>query len=355
MFAFGMKKFPLHISNIIHQPNDIVTFEFTSEIPVEYIPGQFISIEIPINNRTVRRSYSLHSSPMLPEPLAISVKRIDNGDVSRKLQDSYAIGDRVDAFGPNGLFTFEAAPNLARHLFLVGAGSGITPLFSILKSALIAEPQSTITLIYSNRSIDSTLFYAELQALKEQYPNQINIIYLWSTGKNLAMARLNRELLEKLVTQHLHVQKENALFYLCGPADYMLMCTIALLTMGFTHEQLKKETFVLPEDEADDDDGTLQKEVEIDQTTYTVILELNGLEHPVEVPYPMSMLDAALQQKLDIPYSCKVGICGSCIATCIKGEVNMRYNEVLTDREVEHGRILLCTCKPMENDVRIAL
>lgn len=350
-----MKKIHLSVSRIIEQPNDIVTFEFQSNEPVSYLAGQFISIEYPINQQQARRSYSLHSSPFLNEPLAISVKRVDNGEVSRKLQDSVKVGDTIDAYEPMGLFTFEPKVDRSRHLFLIGAGSGITPLFSILKSALIAEPQSRVTLIYSNRSVDSTLFYAELETLKHQYPQQLHIVYLLSTGKNLAMARLNRELLEKLVNQNLAVPKEDALFYCCGPADYMLMCRITLLTMGFTQDQLKKETFLLPEDEADDDDGTLLEEKNIDRSTYTVTLNISGKSHTVSVPFPLSILDAALNLKLDIPYSCKAGMCGSCSATCTNGDVKMRYNEVLTDREVERGKILLCTARPTTEDVKIEL
>lgn len=350
-----MKKILLHISNIIRQPNDVVTFECIPNTAFTFIPGQFISLEFSINNKTLRRSYSLHNSPLLNEPLAISVKRVDNGEISRKLQDSYKVGDVLEAYEPMGLFTFEGSADKKRHLFLIGAGSGITPLLSILKSALIAEPQSKITLIYSNRSVESTLFYHELEALKQRYPEQLTIVYLWSTGKNLAMARLNRELLEQLVTAQLSVKKEDALFYTCGPADYMMMCRITILTMGFTQEQVKKETFVLPEDEADDDDETLHQEQNIDKTTYTVELDLSGTNHQFEVPYPMSILDAALLQNIDIPYSCKAGMCGSCSATCTEGSVNMRYNEVLTDREIEQGRILLCSGRPLANGIKIKL
>lgn len=350
-----MKKFQLSVTRIIEQPNDVVTLEFKSDETITYLPGQFISIEYPINQLRLRRSYSLHSCPLLQEPLAISVKRVDNGAVSRVLQDTVKVGDTIDAFEPMGLFTFEPSSERTRHLFLIGAGSGITPLFSIAKSALLAEPQSKITLIYSNRSVESTLFYAELEALKERYPQQLTIVYLWSTGKNLAMARLNRELLETLVTKHLSVPKEDALVYCCGPADYMLMCRITLLTMGFKQEQLKKETFLLPEDEADDDDATLQQEKNTDRSTYTVTLNIEGDNHTFSVPFPLSVLDAALQQKLDIPYSCKAGMCGSCSATCTEGKVKMRYNEVLTDREVERGRVLLCTGRPTADGVKIVL
>jgi ring-1,2-phenylacetyl-CoA epoxidase subunit PaaE len=350
-----MKKILLHISNIIEQPNDVVTFEFIPDSPFTYVPGQFITLEFRVNHQTLTRSYSLHSSPLVDEPLSISVKRVENGDISRKLHDSYNVGDVLQAYEPMGLFTYEAASHTKRQLFLLGAGSGITPLFSILKSALIAEPQSIVTLVYSNRSVESTLFYEQLEALKKQYPAQLTIVYLWSNAKNLTMARLNRELLEKLVMQHLTVPQKDTLFYTCGPADYMLMCRITLLTMGFTQGQLKKETFVRPEDEADDDDATLHAEVNIDKSTYTIELEISGTTHSVEVSYPMSILDASLKQQLDIPYSCKSGMCGSCSALCIHGQVAMRYNEVLTDNEVDQGKILLCTSRPLEDGVRIRM
>ncbi len=345
-----MKQLRLTISNIIERTNDIVTYELSSSEPVAFVPGQFISLEYVLNGHIVRRSYSLHNSPFVNEPLSISVKRIDNGLVSRLLQDHAKIGDTLTAYEPTGLFTYEYQQKIQRDIMLIGAGTGITPLFSILKSALQKEPQSRITLIYSNRSVDSTLFYDELKTLEQQYPQQLQCVFLFSNNKDLSFARLNRELLEKLITQYLRFAKANAIIYTCGPADYMLMCRIVLLGFGFEAGQLKKETFVLPEEEVDEDNTT---EIKIDTNTYTVDLQFEGKTNHLAVAYPKSILDRALEQNINLPYSCKSGVCGTCAATCTAGKINMRYNEVLTDKEVATGRILLCTAYPISDNVKI--
>jgi ring-1,2-phenylacetyl-CoA epoxidase subunit PaaE len=344
-----MKQLSLTIINKTEQPNNIVTFELKANARIQFKPGQFISIELIINGKPVRRSYSLLNSPFTNEHLSISVKRVDNGAVSRVLHDNYTIGNTLRAYEPTGLFTYEYNITTPRDIFLIGAGSGITPLLSILKSALLKEPQSNIVLIYSNRTPESTLFYEEIKALEQQYPTQLKCVFLYSNNKDLSFARLNRELLEKLVAQYLQYNKQDALVYNCGPADYMLMCRIVLTGLGFTTDQLKKETFVLPEDEADDDDGTVAEEP--DTNTYAVELAFEGKQYHLDVPYPKTILDVGLEQNIDLPYSCKSGMCGTCAALCTNGSVSMRYNEILTDKEIAQGRFLLCTSRPNENNI----
>jgi ring-1,2-phenylacetyl-CoA epoxidase subunit PaaE len=347
-----MKQFDLTISRIIRQPNNIVTFEFQTHETIGFKAGQFITLEFDTPYKKLRRSYSLHNSPLLAEPMAISVKRVENGEVSRLMQDDLKVGDTLTAFEPMGQFVFEPQQK-PRTLFLIGAGSGITPLFSILKTALLAEPQSKIVLIYSNQSTQHTLFYNELLALQQQYPTQLVIEFLFSNSKYLQRARLNRDILEQWVNQHVQHAKADALFYTCGPADYMLMCRIVLLGMGFEAEQIKKETFVLPEDEADDDDETLHLEEPKDTNTYTVLLTYKQQSYTLKVPYNQTILDTALQHNIYLPYSCQAGMCSTCAGLCTQGKTRMRYNEVLTDREVANGKVLLCTAHPMENDVVI--
>jgi len=347
-----MKKIELTISSIIRQPNDIVTYKLTHIEPIWFTSGQFIILEFIVNGKYIRRSYSLNNSPYVNEPLSISVKRVDNGEISRLLQDKYTIGDKLTSYEASGQFVFEPQPTAKRNIFLLGAGSGIAPLFSILKSALVTEKNSNIILVYSNRAPETTLFYDELLAIKKRYPIQFISIFLFSTAKNLSMARLNRELLERLVIEHSHFPNKQSLFYTCGPADYMLMCKIVLTGMGFA-DQLKKETFVLPEDESDEDDETGLETKAIDKASYTVKLTANKISHNLAIPYPKTILDVALERGIEIPYSCKAGMCGSCIAKCTQGKVKMLYNEVLTDNEVRQGKILLCAARPLEDDVEL--
>ena len=344
--------FRLRINKMINQPGDNITFQFEevdSPYPT-YLAGQFVSLVFEGKNREVRRSYSFNSSPDVDEPLAITVKRVENGEISRFLHHKTATGDILFAQEPQGLFSYLPEENLARDLFLFAAGVGITPLFSILKTALVREQKSLITLIYSNRSMEDALFYNELLEWQARYPERLKIVWIFSNSKNLMTARLNKFYIEKLLKENLHFERENALFYTCGPIIYMDLCRITLLGMGFDLKQIKRETFVLPEDEVDEDDSS---EKVVDKSTYSVILNFNGEIYNLAVPWPKRILDVALENKIKLPYSCRGGVCSTCVANCTKGNVRMDYNEVLTDDEIERGRVLVCTGHPTENGTTI--
>ena len=347
----GMLK--LRIDTMNYEPGEtlVLTFQILNGIKPVYIAGQFLTLKFLINGRELRRSYSLCSSPALDEPLSIAIKRVENGEISRFLHHKIAIGDIVDAMPPNGLFTYIPQAELRRTVFLFAAGVGITPIFSIVKTALSQEHSSMLILIYSTRSFSETLFYKELNDLEKLHPDRFKIIYVSSHSKNLLYARLNVFLIEKVVHDYLKFDAKDALFYTCGPIDYMVTCRIKLLELGYDISQIKRETFVLPEDEADDDDMT-EKEVG-DTNTYTVILNNRGSVHHIAVPYNRTILQEALLHGIDIPYSCRAGICSTCTATCTRGHVKMDYNEVLVDDEIAAGRVLVCTGHPTENDTTI--
>jgi ring-1,2-phenylacetyl-CoA epoxidase subunit PaaE len=133
----------------------------------------------------------------------------------------------------------------------------------------------------------------------------------------------------------------------------MLMCKIVLTGMGYTAAQQNKETFYLPEDEGDEDDETLATSAAFDKNTYTVQLTYQQQEYRLTVPYPQTILEVALEQKIDLPYSCNAGMCGTCSAILTQGKTRMQYNEVLTDKEVQKGKVLLCTAHPLGNDVKV--
>lgn len=325
----------------------IITFETLDGTRPVYLAGQFLTLVFEVNGKELRRSYSLCSSPDIDEPLSIAIKRVENGEISRLLHHRTAVGDILTAMQPNGQFSYVPQEDIKRTVFLFAAGVGITPLFSILKTALIREKQTKIVLAYSNRSADNTLFYEQINELKAQYPDRFQLIYVFSESKNLLMARLNGLFIERIIAEHLTFEKDAALLYTCGPVDYMDVCRITLLNLGFDKNQIKKETFVLPEDEADEDDTT-EKKVK-DTNTYSVILHYKGKVHEIPVPYNQTILDAALEHKIDLPYSCHAGICSTCTANYTKGSVVMDYNEVLMDDEIAAGRVLVCTGHPTQN------
>jgi ring-1,2-phenylacetyl-CoA epoxidase subunit PaaE len=345
----GMLK--LQVSKMEYGPGEtlVLYFEVLNGLKPSYLAGQFLTLQFQLNNRQVRRSYSLCSSPALNEPLSIAIKRVENGEISRFLHHKIAVGDIVDALEPNGLFVYNPSVNLNRTVFFFAAGVGITPIFSIIKTALAEENNSKLILIYSSRSVLETLFYEALNELELRYPERFKIIYVSSHSKNLLYARLNVFLIEKLIHQYLEFDANDALFYTCGPIDYMVTCRIKLLELGFQISQIKRETFVLPEDEADDDDMT-EKEPG-DLNTYTVILNNRGVINQIAVPYNRTILQEALLNNIDVPYSCRAGICST--GTCTSGQVKMDYNEVLLDHEIVAGRVLICTGHPTENDTTI--
>jgi ring-1,2-phenylacetyl-CoA epoxidase subunit PaaE len=343
----------LRIDAMTYGPGEtlVLTFGIIGGGRPSYLAGQFLTLQFRINNRELRRSYSLCSSPALDEPLSIAIKRVENGEISRFLHHKIAVGDVLEALEPNGLFTYAPVKEAKRTIFLFAAGVGITPIFSIIKTALGQEIHSKLILVYSSRSVEETLFYAELNELETLYPDRFRIVYVSSHSKNLLYARLNVFLIEKLISQYLEFDPNDALFYTCGPIDYMVTCRIKLLELGYNLSQIKRETFVLPEDEADEDDMTEKDPV--DSKTYTVILNNRGVINRIAVPYNRTILQEALLNNIDIPYSCRAGICSTCTGTCTTGHVRMDYNEVLVENEIAAGRVLVCTGHPTENDTTI--
>lgn len=342
----------LKVTSVQQEVNEVIsiTLEPTAGGKPIYKAGQFLTLSFRIGEKELRRSYSAYSSPLVDEPLSIAVKLVENGEISRFLHHSLREGDIVEVTDPNGMFFYEPEEDKDRTVFLFAAGVGITPLFSILKTALVGERQSKIVLIYSSRSAEETLFLEELKEWQNIYPDRFKLINLFSNSKNLMRARLNGFLVHELIREQLPFVKENALFYTCGPVDYMDVCRISILGAGYKPHQVKRETFVLPEDEIDEDDAT---EKVVDKNTYSVNLIFQGETHHLQVPWPKRILDVALENKIKIPYSCSGGVCSTCAATCISGGVRMDYNEVLTDEEIANGRVLVCTGHPIENDTTI--
>lgn len=342
----------LRVISVSPQPTEVmaINFETVDGSKLAYEAGQFLTLVFEVNGKELRRSYSFCSSPAVDEPLAIAVKLVENGEISRFIHHQLAVGDVVDTAEPNGQFVYKPVPTAKRTVFLFAAGVGITPLFSILKTALVTEQFSKIVLVYSSRSAEDTLFKDELQQWERNYPERFKIIHLHSNSKNLMRARLNGFLINQLVKENMTFSSADALFYTCGPVDYMDVCRITLLGAGFAPAQVKRETFVLPEDEVDEDDSTEKIK---DTNTYSVVLHFGGQVHHLDVPYPKRILEVALDNKIKLPYSCSGGVCSTCVATCIEGGVRMDYNEVLTDDEVSRGRVLVCTGHPTVNGTTI--
>jgi ferredoxin-NADP reductase len=309
-----------------------------------YQAGQFLTLVFPERNST-RRSYSISSTPYLSEPLTITVKRIANGEYSRYLLDYRGTGSSLYTIGASGFFVLPPKPDDFNAYVFYAAGSGITPVFPLIKTILGNYPSVKVFLSYSNHTIEETIFLHEIRALEKKYPEQLHVEWLFSNAKHLLKARLTKSLVADQVNGILRPFKDRMLIYLCGPHSYMQMISITLLREGVSSEQIRKEIF--------DTIKPVIRELPPDTEAHEVIIYLGGETHRLIVKYPETILSKAKQAGLLLPYSCEAGKCGTCAATCLKGEVWMSNNEVLLDRELREGRVLTCTGHPIGGDVVI--
>lgn len=342
----------LRITQIIREIPDTFTYRFENAdgTPVKYRAGQFLTFLIDLNGTEYRRSYSLSTTPGIDADLAVTIKRVANGAISRHIIRYWQVGDIVTSLQPSGRFVLDSEPAAARDIVMLGAGSGITPLFSLLQQALYEEKASHVTLIYSNRNEENAIFRSRIQALEALFPERLTVEWIFSDPTDAApgIRRMNNIILETIAPHHLRYSRETALFYICGPVEYMRMAQFTLTFMGFRHDQLHKENFVV------NTDALIAKVTVPDDTSVKrVHLLHDGHTQTMEVPGNETILHAALRQQVALPYSCKGGVCGSCIATCTKGKVWMSVNEVLTEKELSKGMILTCTGYAQSDDVTL--
>ncbi|MET3978189.1 ferredoxin-NADP reductase [Mucilaginibacter sp. UYP25] len=331
----------LRVDGIKWELPDTATFYLVKAVgykPV-YKAGQFITLVFDHHNQEVRRSYSLSSSPD-DDRLAITVKRITNGEISRFLLTKVKVGDVLNVAEPAGVFTVKEY-EANKDLVFFAAGSGITPIFSQIKYVLNRPGKSKLHLIYSSQSKQTVLFNNQLNELLTSYPERFTVMYLLSSEAN----RLTNIRVEQLVNEQLTFDKPKADFYICGPFTYMRMIKLTLMYMGIEATSIHKENFVLE-----------TVPVTGSQTNYppkSIRINFEGEVHNLVAGENQSILQAALQNKIKLPYSCRSGICSACVAFCKTGKVEMAKNEVLTDEDIAQGWILTCTGHALTDDVEV--
>ena len=330
----------LRISKIIQETSDTKSFYLQpvdKKTVINYKAGQFLTLLVYHNEREIRRSYSLGSAPLVDEQLFITVKRKVNGEISRHLLDHFKEGDKLASLKPSGRFTLDES--IADLYFFIAAGSGITPVFALIKELLYHHPSTKIILVNQCRNEANIIYKKELHALQQNFKDRFEIIQLFSRpiSRRYKSQHLNNEMLENLInkkTSDIKYQTSNIQFYLCGPLSFMRMAEFTLRQVGFLQDQIRKEHFVI--------DTPPKAPLLTDTTAKKVIIHYQQQTHQLQVAYPTSILDAALQKGIELPYSCKGARCSTCAAYCLKGKVVMSMNEVLTDKDLAKGLVLTC-------------
>ena len=335
----------LLITRITQETKDVKLFYFEkSKVP--FRAGQYLTFAREHHRGEIRRSYSIASSPILDEPLSIGIRRIVNGNFSRMMFDNAQVGDELFTLGAGGLFTLPDDLYLYNQIFFFAAGTGIIPIYSLIKTLLYSNTEIHVVLVYSNSSVTTTLFYESLYHLKKKFPAQFVLEFLFSNAMDLTKAHLHSDLITTYLRQYKRKPLEDSLYYICGPESYMRMCIFTLHGLFIPHINIKKEIFHTTR--------PVSRPEPPDKAAHHVAILKNGEEYHIEVRYPTTILQAAKNKGIILPYSCEVGKCGNCMATCIQGNVWMSNNEVLTEKELSKGLILTCTGFPIHLDAIIS-
>jgi 3-ketosteroid 9alpha-monooxygenase subunit B len=336
----------LRVSRVIRETADTCSVVF--EIPAEaveafrYKAGQFLTLQVPYEGKTLARCYSLASSPACETEHKITIKRVDDGRISNWINDKLAVGDVVKVLPPGGLFTLNDESN---DLVLFAGGSGITPCISILKSAL-SETDRAIVLVYANRDEDSVIFEGELERLRAEHSERLQIVHsLDSRDGFLTEAAVRKLVSSKTVTE----------FYICGPGPFMDTVERGLESEGVDTARIHIERFVSPPDPdqleaAAAETARSAGEAEVPAS---ISVFLDGQTR--EVPYEkgQTVLLAAQKAGLQPPFSCTDGFCGCCMAKVETGEVKMINNDFLSQKELDEGWVSTCQSVPVSGECKI--
>jgi ring-1,2-phenylacetyl-CoA epoxidase subunit PaaE len=335
-----------------------VTFAVPEELREEYRyePGQHLTLRATINDEEVRQSYSIclaRSEAERTGTLRVASARVQGGRMSNWLNDSVAEGDVIDVMTPLGSFTCPTQPGGIRHHLAIAAGSGITPVLSLITTVLEEEPQSRVTLLFGNRRTASVMFLEELEDLKNRYLGRLQLLHVLSRepqGVELFSGRLDPGRVRQILDLLAPVDTVDE-FYLCGPYGMVTGAQELLREAGVDGRHVHHEIFHVAEQESP------REEVVVDESAppaAVVTVNLDGRTSRVEMPSKEeTILNATLRSRPDAPYSCTGGVCGTCRARLVSGEVRMDRNYALEPEELAAGVVLTCQSHPVTDEVSL--
>ncbi len=356
----------LHVlqKDVITAESAVLHFEIPTELRDEfrYTSGQYITLEATIAGEAVRRAYSLCSAPH-EEKMSIGVKCVEGGKMSNYLVKELKAGDPIQVMKPQGKFVLTTEAEKTRSHYFFAAGSGITPVLSMIKSVLESEARSTCYLLYGNRKLEDVMFKAELDQLADYYKDQLIIEYSLTQpekekksglsgllgGKKLLwggkVGRIDGPMIKNFVQEHEGRRIEKH-YYVCGPGRMIEQCERSLAAIGVDSKSIHKEYFT-------SSSGTNSAEKVMSGDTKTLHVKLDGEEFDVEMTDDQNIVDALLEIKKEVPYSCTAGACSTCIAKVTSGEVKMETCLALDEDELAEGYILTCQAHLVTDEVSV--
>jgi 3-ketosteroid 9alpha-monooxygenase subunit B len=335
---------PLRIVRVIDETADARSYVL--EVPEEaadrfaYRAGQFLTFRVTVDGERLVRCYSLASSPDADREVKVTVKRIADGRVSNWMNDHLQAGDELETMRPAGVFVLQER---ATPLLLFGAGSGITPVISLLKSALVASDRP-IQLVYANRDRDSIIFREELDALVARHPDRLRVIHRLDCDSGF----IDRDSVRRYIGDALEAD-----FYVCGPTAFMDTVEGTLDDLGIDRSRIFVERFVSLHDEVDEAAASHELREAGDAAPGTVGVSLDGQRAAVPYAAGQTLLEAARAAGLEPPFACEEGYCSCCMAKIVKGSVRMLANDALDADQVAEGWVLTCQSIPTSDDIEI--
>lgn len=343
----------LRVKEIVKETEDTVSLSFNVPENLEqayvFTPGQYLTLKLIINNEEQRRSYSICSSSA--ENITVAVKKVENGLVSSYLNEVLKENDEMEVMTPEGNFILETDPNNKRKFVGFAAGSGITPIMSMIKQLSIDETETLFTLFYSNKMENDVIFKHQLDQLAG---NNLKINYIYTRQKlnnPLLEGRIDKSKATELIKADLSCLNADA-FFLCGPEEMIFNVKSALEEFGVLNTKIKFELFTTPVLMAEK-----PKQEEVDENfdgeaLVTVIYDDEEIDFNLNKDGD-TILDAAMDNDVDVPFSCKGAVCCTCKAKVTEGKVIMDANYALSDQEVEDGYVLACQAHPASANVTL--
>ena len=339
----------LKIKNVIRETEEAITIQFANHPSLEgYSSGQFINIFSHVGGESISRSYSFSSAPEVDLHPAVTIKHVVGGKLSAHLVESLLAGDMLEISEPMGRFSLQDEGLDDKHLVFIAGGSGITPLFSMVKTALKRSESVRITLLYGNRNIASVIFLAQLQVLQAQHADRLQVVHFLQEGSPdqdipyCYSGYITRDFLAQVVYAHSSLTSE---VYLCGPEGMMNTVLVYLEELGYDRGRIYRESYGQAKERAiNGKAGSVKSDVTFIKGGETFQLQLSSED---------SILQAGLAAGLPLPHSCKEAMCGSCKVKLLSGKVKMLENYALTDSQLKEGYVLLCSGKPASERITL--